>query len=202
MLTTKSTKLIFGITSSHPDVFYMPNVTIIEFYLPSVIITSIWQVGECECCGLPLNCNFGLYFTSHLPAHMFTRYKLDSHNRMSISKQTPHNSDVTFVNSVSGLSLCCHGDWHATFFDIIQFRFNSKQFIAKKIQQIHSVHCKQFIFKAIGTGHLLVYVSHNYMHTAISFIKVWKRCRPLDILVENTSIVSNGKLWNRSSLNW
>ena len=27
---------------------------------------------------------------------------------------------------------------------------------------------QQFIFKAMGTGHLLVYVSHNYMHTTTS----------------------------------
>ena len=39
---------------------------------------------------------------------------------------------------------------------------------------------QQFIFKAMGTGHLLVYVSHNYVHTTISFIKVEQRCSCAD----------------------
>ena len=39
---------------------------------------------------------------------------------------------------------------------------------------------QQFIFKAMGTRHLLVYVSTNYMHTTISFIKVEHGCSCAD----------------------
>ena len=70
--------------------------------------------------------------------------------------------------------------------------FNSKPFTATKIQQIHSVHYKQLIFKTMGTGHLLVCVSPNYIYNNFSYksltqVPLW---RSLDILIGRMSIIS------------
>ena len=65
----------------------------------------------------------------------------------------------------------------------ILFSFNSIQnsLLPRKYNKyIQYTTYQQFIFKAMGTGHLLVYVSYNYMHTTISLIKVEQRCSCAD----------------------